>query len=75
MRRSQFNGEGIVIDEAIYLADKVLVMSASPGTIKQIINIDLPRPRHLDLKYENKFNDYKSQIWNLLKTESIINNF
>ncbi|GKU84721.1 ABC transporter ATP-binding protein [Niallia sp. NCCP-28] len=33
------------IDEAIYLADRVIVMSSRPGTIKRIVPIDLPRPR------------------------------
>ncbi|NYT01461.1 MAG: ABC transporter ATP-binding protein [Methanosarcinales archaeon] len=33
------------VDEAIYLADKIVIMSARPGRIKDIIDIDLPRPR------------------------------
>ncbi|KMT21158.1 ABC transporter ATP-binding protein [Clostridium cylindrosporum] len=33
------------IDEAIYLGDRVVVMSSRPGTIKKIVNVDLPRPR------------------------------
>ena len=61
-----------LIDEAIYLADQILVMSASPGTIKDIMSIDFPRPRSLDLKHQSKFNQYQSHIWNLLKLESIL---
>ena len=34
------------VDEAIYLADKIVIMSARPGRIKDIIDIDLPRPRN-----------------------------
>lgn len=33
------------VDEAIYLADKIVVMSARPGRIKEIIRVDIPRPR------------------------------
>ena len=38
------------IDEAIYLSDRVLVMSARPGRILADIAIDLPRPRELEIK-------------------------
>src|ERR687891_1963722 len=36
------------IDEAIYLGDTVFVMSPRPGRIKEIVQVDLPRPRSLD---------------------------
>ena len=45
------------VDEAVYLSDKVVVMTRSPGRIKQVIDIDLPRPRRrtellLDPRYQ-----------------------
>lgn len=33
------------VDEAIYLADRIIVMTADPGDIKEIIDVDIPRPR------------------------------
>ena len=40
------------VDESVYLADKVIVMSRNPGEIKEIINIDMERPRDRgDIKY------------------------
>jgi len=51
------------IEEAIYLADRMVIMSPSPGRIKQVIDIDLPRPRDiLDLR----FNEYRSLLFNLI---------
>jgi NitT/TauT family transport system ATP-binding protein len=51
------------IEEAIYLADRMVVMSPSPGRIKDIIDIDLPRPRDiLDLR----FNEYRKLLFNLI---------
>lgn len=51
------------IDEAIYLGDRTVVMSRSPGKIKAVINIDLPRPR--DRRAE-KFLKYRQQLLDLL---------
>ncbi|WCN36363.1 ABC transporter ATP-binding protein [Aneurinibacillus uraniidurans] len=47
------------IDEAIYVSDRVVVMSARPGQIKEVIAIDLPRPRQRD---EAAFVAYRSQL-------------
>jgi NitT/TauT family transport system ATP-binding protein len=54
------------IDEAIYLSDRVIVMSARPGRVIADIAIDLPRPRELAIKRTPAFVAYEEQIWTLI---------
>jgi NitT/TauT family transport system ATP-binding protein len=56
------------IEEAISLSDRVVVLSKSPGRIKEIISIDFPRPRDpVALRGEPKFGEYVVRIWDLLR--------
>jgi NitT/TauT family transport system ATP-binding protein len=57
------------IDEAIYLSDRVLVMSARPGRILADIAIELPRPRRLEIKRTPDFIRYADQIWGLISKQ------
>jgi len=57
------------IDEAIFLADRVVVMTARPGAVKEIIDIDLPRPRDGDIRAATAFNDYRARVWDVLRDE------
>jgi NitT/TauT family transport system ATP-binding protein len=58
------------IEEAIFLGDRVLVMSARPGKIKHIENIDIPRPRDAATRANHpKFLQYREQLAGLLRTE------
>ncbi|HXV78496.1 MAG TPA: ABC transporter ATP-binding protein [Candidatus Binatia bacterium] len=57
------------IEEAAYLSDRVVVMTARPGRLKNIITIDLPRPRDYEMRLTPEFNEIKSKIWNTLKDE------
>lgn len=57
------------IEEAAYLSDRVIVMTARPGRAKQIVNIGLPRPRDYEMRLTPEFNDIKSKIWDVLKEE------
>ncbi|MGH7825818.1 MAG: ABC transporter ATP-binding protein [Candidatus Binatia bacterium] len=57
------------IEEAAYLSDRVIVMTARPGRTKSIISINLPRPREYEMRLSNEFNDIKATIWNTLKEE------
>jgi len=60
------------IDEAIYLSDRVMVMTKRPGRAKKLFDIDLPRPRDYEMRVTPEFNDLKLEIWNTLKDEITI---
>jgi NitT/TauT family transport system ATP-binding protein len=57
------------IDEAIYLSDRVMVMTKRPGRAKKICPIELPRPRDYEMRVTPEFNELKLEIWNELKDE------
>ncbi len=57
------------IEEAIYLSDRVMVMTKRPGRAKKIFPIALPRPRDYEMRVTPEFNELKLQIWNELKDE------
>jgi NitT/TauT family transport system ATP-binding protein len=57
-------------DEAIALGDRIVVMTASPGRIKEIIPVDFPRPRRVaDLHGDPRFAALHLQIWRILESE------
>lgn len=51
------------VEEAVILATKVIIMSARPGRIKKIVDIDLSYPRTQEMKMTLPFLDYKTYIW------------
>lgn len=57
------------IEEAVYLSDRVVVMSARPGRILADIKIDLARPRDLNIKRTPEFQAYEEQIWDLISSQ------
>jgi NitT/TauT family transport system ATP-binding protein len=59
------------LDEAVALADRVLVMTSSPGSIKESFDIDLPRPRGevQAIRHEPRFLELQGRIWASLKDE------
>jgi NitT/TauT family transport system ATP-binding protein len=57
------------IEEAAYLSDRVMVMTARPGRAKEILKINLPRPRDYEMRLTPEFNQIKSRIWEVLKEE------
>jgi len=55
------------LDEAVFLADRVVALSARPGSIRDIIHIDLPRPRDIHMKRTEQFQTYVGQLWSLIE--------
>jgi len=57
------------IEEAVYLADRVAVLNNNPGSVRDIIPINLPRPRHgSDIRSSVEFGWVRHKIWELLQT-------
>jgi NitT/TauT family transport system ATP-binding protein len=57
------------LEEAIVLGDRVVVMSARPGTLVQSVDVPFARPRTPELRAQAEFNDFKNELWQLLKGE------
>ena len=58
------------IEEAVFLADRVVVMSTHPGRVKAVIPVDLPRPRTEHTRALPRFGQLGEQIWNLIRDEA-----
>jgi NitT/TauT family transport system ATP-binding protein len=58
------------IEEAVYLGDRVVVLSARPGRIREEVRIDLPRPRGLEVKKSMRCHEYRNTIWDLIRAEA-----
>jgi NitT/TauT family transport system ATP-binding protein len=59
------------IDEAIFMANRVAVMSARPGRIKTEVRIDLPHPRHYRMKTSPEFSRYKAELTEEIRVEAL----
>ena len=57
------------IEEAILLGDKIVVMSGRPGTVREILRVDLERPRHLADRKHPDVAELRLQIWKMLEDE------
>src|SRR5207237_433157 len=59
------------IDEAVFMANRVVVMTARPGRIKAVVDVALPRPRHYTVKTTPEFVALKARLTDEVRAESI----
>jgi ABC-type nitrate/sulfonate/bicarbonate transport system ATPase subunit len=59
------------IDEAVFLGDTVFVMTPRPGRLREVIRIDIPRPRTLEALATERFGELKQQILELIVGQDI----
>ncbi|MBI2369571.1 MAG: ABC transporter ATP-binding protein [Deltaproteobacteria bacterium] len=57
------------IEEAIFLADRVAVLTARPSRVREVVEIKLPRPRRLEMKRTPEFLDHADHIWRMIQEE------
>lgn len=55
------------IEEAIYLSDRLAVVTCRPGKVKRILEVDLPRPREYAQKMSPEFVELRRRVWELIK--------
>lgn len=59
------------VDEAVFLANRVVVMAANPGRIKKIIEVDLPYPRNVDLRLTPRFGELRNEVWEAVYSQEL----
>ena len=59
------------INESVQLSDRVMVMTARPGRVKEIVPIDLPQPRDSSIIASDRFGKLVARVWGALREESI----
>jgi len=59
------------VDEAIFLSDRVFVMRSAPGSIKEAIHVDLPRPRMNEIMATEAFGGLRMRVKGLIREESL----
>lgn len=57
------------IEEAIFLSDRVVVFSARPARIREIVRVDIARPRSLSVKRSKEFLDLADHVWSIIQRE------
>lgn len=59
------------VDEAIFLADRIIVLSYKPTQVKEIVEVQIPRPRDVHLFTSTQYGDLKERVLNLLYAEAV----
>ena len=59
------------VREAVYIADRVAVMSARPGRIKEVVTIELPGRKGPEVQKTPEFGEYVERLWGLVKNEAV----
>jgi NitT/TauT family transport system ATP-binding protein len=71
--RTLMENELLHLEEAIALADRVVVITAGPGTVKGVYRVDLPRPRNVaEIRFQPEFSRIYQEIWNDLRDEVLV---
>ncbi|PYM18070.1 MAG: nitrate ABC transporter ATP-binding protein [Candidatus Rokuibacteriota bacterium] len=58
------------IEEAVYLGDRVVVLTARPARIREDVVVDLPRPRDFAIRKSVAFLDWRNHVWDLVRSEA-----
>ena len=61
------------VDEAVYLSDRLYVLSARPGRVKEVVEIGLPRPREYSAQLTSDFLELKHHVRDLIHREAVVN--
>jgi NitT/TauT family transport system ATP-binding protein len=59
------------IPEAVFLSDRILVMSPRPGRIEDVVSVDLPHPRHLTIRETPKFAEFVGRIIRIFESVGV----
>lgn len=58
------------VEEAILLGDRIVVMTARPGRVKDVVQVPFERPRGMDIRHTEQYHELEERIWSLLHVEA-----